>query len=115
MTAFIRREDALPGGHRFDGSHAEVLVHRRTDDAPATCIQVPQSRLRHLAAHRHVRRRIQRRHVSFGAIPLRESANDRQPLSRKTSKDLELELDALLRIESIHGEPLVAEAIESKA
>src|SRR2546425_852955 len=32
MTAFVRREDALPGGHRFDGGHAKVLVHGRTDD-----------------------------------------------------------------------------------
>src|SRR2546422_123043 len=49
------------------------------------------------------------------AVPLRESANDRQSLSRKTSKDLELELDPFLRIEPIHGQPCVTESIESKA
>src|SRR2546427_10588819 len=115
MTAFIRRENALPRGHRFDGGHAEVLVHGRTNDAPTACIQVPQGRLWHLAGHRHVLCGIQRRYVSFRAVPLRESANDRQSLSRKTSKDLELELDPFLRIEPIHGQPCVTESIESKA
>src|SRR2546427_2693755 len=89
--------------------------HGRTNDAPTACIQVPHGRLWHLAGHRHVLCGIQRRYVSFRAVSLRESANDRQSLSRKTSKDLELELDPLLRIEPIHGQPCVTESIESKA
>src|SRR5438034_1154333 len=51
MTTFIRREDALPGGHRFDGSHAEVLVHRRTDDVCLAMVISSNACLDVLAVH----------------------------------------------------------------
>src|SRR3990170_3801918 len=89
--ALVDREHDLPGGHRLDRRHAEVLVLRRADQAAASRVQADELRLVHFAPEFDVRRRAQSRDVLGGVVPARVAADDDEALAREGPERLELD------------------------
>ena len=115
VSAFVDRDDRLPGRHCLQGSEPEVLVLRRRNESSAGGVQVDQLRIIDFPEEFHVRGRVEGSGEPFHAYAHLRTPRDDQPLPGQPTEHLHLEIDALLMREPVHGQPEVADARESVA